>query len=330
MFGLVSRLFIKGLREKSKRGMRGAARRGTCLGKLSLGFTRRVHRDASGNIVRRPDGRPRHEPCIDPATQEYRLMAYELYVKNNWSPHKIVRRFNELKVDGSDRWSVLAIKQLLWSPALLAFSSGTRPAGNTTMNPGNGSKSETRGRNGKFFLIANLAIVPLDLWRAARRKLAEARRRSPLTGRRKSRNQRCATTLLSGTLICEYCGNELTLCRSKGKYKQMFCLNGPTGACGCRLSSSKSTRVIEDCLLGFLRDTFFSDAAFNAVVTNANALLEEEAHKPQVDTAPMKAEVRQKEAAIAKLVQRVVATDDPDICNGYDKQIAELQRAQTV
>ncbi len=77
-----------------------------------------------------------------------------------------------------------------------------------------------------------LAIVPLDLWRAARRKLAEARRKSPLTGRRKSRNQRYATTLLSGTLICEYCGNELTLCRLKGKYKQMFYLNGPTGAHG--------------------------------------------------------------------------------------------------
>lgn len=66
MFGLVSRLFIKGLREKVRRGMKGAARRGTCLGKLSLGFTRRVHRDEYGNIVYRPDGRPRHEPCIDP------------------------------------------------------------------------------------------------------------------------------------------------------------------------------------------------------------------------------------------------------------------------
>ena len=38
MFGLVSRLFIKSLREKVRRGMRGAARRGTVLGKLPLGF----------------------------------------------------------------------------------------------------------------------------------------------------------------------------------------------------------------------------------------------------------------------------------------------------
>ena len=39
IYGLVSRLFIKGLREKVRRGMKGAARRGTCLGKLPLGFT---------------------------------------------------------------------------------------------------------------------------------------------------------------------------------------------------------------------------------------------------------------------------------------------------
>jgi DNA invertase Pin-like site-specific DNA recombinase len=45
LYGLLSRLFIKGLRERVIRGMRGAARRGGCLGKLSLGFTRRARRD---------------------------------------------------------------------------------------------------------------------------------------------------------------------------------------------------------------------------------------------------------------------------------------------
>lgn len=39
MYGLVSRFFIKGLREKIKRGMKGGTRRGTTHGKLPLGFT---------------------------------------------------------------------------------------------------------------------------------------------------------------------------------------------------------------------------------------------------------------------------------------------------
>ncbi len=41
MYGLLSRLFVKSLREKVSRGMKGAARRGTCLGKPPLGFARR-------------------------------------------------------------------------------------------------------------------------------------------------------------------------------------------------------------------------------------------------------------------------------------------------
>ena len=38
VFGLVSRLFIKSLREKVMRGMKGAARRGTCLGQIVTRF----------------------------------------------------------------------------------------------------------------------------------------------------------------------------------------------------------------------------------------------------------------------------------------------------
>ncbi len=113
MFGLVSRLFIKGLREKVRRGMRGAARRGTVLGKLPLGFTRKIHRDNDGNVVCRPDGRPRHEPCIDPETQKYRVLTFELFSVKKWSPYQIARHFNDLKIDGWDGWTEAGIIKLL-------------------------------------------------------------------------------------------------------------------------------------------------------------------------------------------------------------------------
>ena len=103
IYGLLSRLFLKGLQEKVRRGMKGAARRGTCLGKPSLGFTRKVHRDVHGNVVCRPDGRPRHELCIDPATREHRLLIFQLFVEKGWSTYKIARHFNQCAIDGSTR-----------------------------------------------------------------------------------------------------------------------------------------------------------------------------------------------------------------------------------
>ena len=112
-YGLFSQLFIKQLREKVRRGMKGAARRGTCLGKLGLGFTRQICRDANGAIISRPDGLPRHKPCVDPATKPYRVEMFELFVQKNWSPCKIARRFNQLRVDGSNGWTGSSVKKLL-------------------------------------------------------------------------------------------------------------------------------------------------------------------------------------------------------------------------
>src|SRR5262249_6292945 len=63
-----------------------------------------------------------------------------------------------------------------------------------------------------------LALVPVAVWRAARKRLSPVRGASPLTGRQPSRNQKSATTLFSGTLFCGYCGEELKLIRSAGKY----------------------------------------------------------------------------------------------------------------
>jgi hypothetical protein len=83
IYGLLSRLFIKGLREKVRRGMKGAARRNTCLGKLSLGFTRRILRDAQGNVIVGPDGEPTYVRDIDPPVVHTRFRRTSFTTKND-------------------------------------------------------------------------------------------------------------------------------------------------------------------------------------------------------------------------------------------------------
>jgi DNA invertase Pin-like site-specific DNA recombinase len=108
VYGLLSRLFIKGLREKVIRGMRGAARRGGSLGKQSLGFTRRARRDEHGNVVRDKEGNPEYVPCIDPQTCGDREKLFELFLEKSWSRYQITRDFNARKVDGWDGWTEAA------------------------------------------------------------------------------------------------------------------------------------------------------------------------------------------------------------------------------
>jgi hypothetical protein len=151
------------------------------------------------------------------------------------------------------------------------------------------------------------------------------RRKSPLTGRKWSRNEKSATALFSGTLACGYCEHEITLMRS-GKYKVMGCINGPTGKHRCKLSCTKSTRIIEKCLLGFLQDRLLTEQTVDRLIARASAFLEEEARKPRVDTAPLKAEIGRREAAVKKLVVRIEKEADEALTEAYDKRVKELQR----
>ena len=172
----------------------------------------------------------------------------------------------------------------------------------------------------------SLALVPKELWRAAWLKLLRTRKAHPLTGKKWSRNQNSATTLFSGTLFCEHCENELRLNRSAGKYKVMSCLSGSTGVHDCPLTTSKSTQIIEDCLLGYIGDFILTEEVIEGLVQKANVFLEQEARKPRVDTAPMKAKLRDYQGRIKKLVKKVEKEPDEALCDGYHARIKELQK----
>lgn len=326
VFGLVSRLFIKGLKEKVRRGMKGAARRGTCLGKLSLGFTRQVCRDANGQVICRPDGRPRHKPCIDPATQPYRVEMFEMFVHKRWSLNKIAKHFNQLRVDGSNGWTRSSIRNLLAGIDAIGIFVWNRYRREYDYEQEKYVTIENPRSEWEIYKDPSLSLVPKELWRAAWLKLCRTRKAHPLTGKKWSRNQKSATTLFSGTLFCEYCNTELRLNRSAGKYKVMSCLSGSTGVHDCPLTTSKSTQIIEDCLLSYIRDSLLTEETIVGLVEKANAFLEHEARRPRVDTASTKAKLRDCSARIKKLVRKVEREPDEALCDAYDVRIKELQK----
>ena len=186
--------------------MKGAARRGTCLGKLPLGFTRQVCRDANGDIVRRPDGRPRHKPCCRSRDQAVpgadvrvvrptELVAVQDRQALQPAPSRRLERLDRLRHQEAARWGS--------TPS--ASSSGTAIGGSTTTSEEKYVTVENPRSEWEIYKDPSLAIVPKELWRAAWLKLLRTRKAHPLTGKKWSRNQNSATTLFSGTLFCEHC-----------------------------------------------------------------------------------------------------------------------------
>ena len=228
--------------------MSGATWRGTCLGKLPLGFARRVAQDKTGNPILNPDGTPKHVPCHDPSTREAVWLMYEMYCVKLWSCFRIAKRFNELKVDSSEGWTPGSIGNLLGNPASIGVFIWNRTHSEFDQEEECWVKVRNPRSDWEVYFDPKLAIISLEWWGIAKHRLAAARRKSPRTGKKPSRNQKPATTLFSGTLFCT-CGGELLLARSTGKYKSMFCPRAKIGVHGCKLTTTKSTRIIESCLL---------------------------------------------------------------------------------
>jgi len=326
VFGLLSRLFIRSLRQKVLRGMRGTARKGGSLGKPPLGFTLKLKRDEHGNVLPGRNDKPKKEPCWDPATRDDGYRLFECFAVQNRTPYWIAKEFNRLKVDGWDGWTPGGIKKMLRNPAYIGVFIWNKTRREWDLDKEQWVVVKNPRSEWEVYHDPNLALIPMDWWRTTQRKLSAARRASPITGRKRSRNQISATTLFSGTLFCKYCGGELKLIRSAGKYRVMGCFNGPTGAHACKLTTSKSTRIIEYCLLSFLRDNIVSESSIEALVAKANAIVEQEASKPQVNSAALNAEVRKKEAKLQKLVLRIEDEPDEALCIAYHKRVKQLQK----
>jgi hypothetical protein len=327
VYGLLSRLFIRSLQEKVGRGMKGAARRRTCLGKPPMGFTRKLMRDESGNPIVRPNGKPLFTWAIDPVSQQLVELLFELFVDRRMSAYAIAKQFNQQKIEGTDTWSESTIKSMLFNPAYVGVFIWNRTRREFDYDE---EKWVTVDKPRSEWVVtydSSMAIIPLAKWCAARKLLALTKRK-PSSRRPVSHNQQRATTLFSGTLVCGDCGRELMLYRSTKDYKNMYCVNGRSGIYGCKLCTSKSTRVIEDCLLGFLRDNLLTEQSIDELVARANEHMKSLASRPKVDVAPLRSQIAALQKKVDSFVRRVedLKESEEGLREGYERRIIQQQK----
>lgn len=323
---IVSRMFIASLREKVRRGMKGGHGRNTCLGKPPFGFTRKIKTDAAGRPMCHSDGKPIHELCWDPDNIEHAKRIFEMFCIEKWSLSRIAKKLNSDRVANWDGWTSGGVRKILWNPAFIGVFVWNRFRREYDPDTDRYERVLNPRKEWVVRFEKDLAVIPLDLYRAARRRLAEIRRNDPRTGKTRSRNQFAATTLFSGTLFCRDCENEIKLIRSTAKYKQMGCINGADGKHKCTLKSSKSTRTIECCLLKHLTEFVFADSTVDHLVGIANSYIDQERVKPRTDVTAKQAEARSLKRKVERLVAELELEDKQEVRTVLRASIGERQQ----
>jgi site-specific DNA recombinase len=336
IFGLVSRLYIKSARQKTRRGMEGAARRFKTHGRLDFGFTKYLQRDAKGEIIRDSEGEPVYGIAQFPEYVAIRREICEMFGLQSLSTYRLEKVLNLRKAAGWDRWCNSVIRRILYSPANIGVFIFNRYRNEPVLDE-NGD--EKLNKNGKPRMIRvqtpksdwivvyapHLAVISLDLWRVIRRRLAKNRRPSNDGVQSASRNEVCATTLFSGTLYCEACKRELTLSRGSAHGDGcMHCANGKGHLSGCTLTTHKSVRIIEKSLLDYLLNHVLTEAAVSNLVEKGNTWVERLKTEAPDAAKPIKDEIRRLQHKIKRNLQ--LAEEESEDKEGNELTAADFRK----
>jgi DNA invertase Pin-like site-specific DNA recombinase len=301
VFAMFSRFFVTQLKEKVRRGMRGAAGRRTSTGRPALGYGLVPAADAHGRPVVGADGRAVRRKAVHPPTMAHVDLAVRMLLDEHASPEDIARAFNGRAVDGSRGWTGKSIRRLLRNPVYFGFDVYNRTR--NEWDPESGKRRTVINPRPEWVVREDLALRVWDerTYRRVRRRLYEPRRASAFRGRaRRSRNEVRPTRLLSGTLACQ-CGKELKEARG-GRNAAYCCFDGLQGLHGCTTGTVKAAAILEEAVLDWVDQEVLSGDAVERIVTLANAELARQAAQPPPDAGPLAADVARLEREQGNLI----------------------------
>jgi hypothetical protein len=99
---------------------------------------------------------------------------------------------------------------------------------------------------------------------------------------------------------------------------------------GCKLSTSKSTRIVEESILSYVRAKVLTPQRIEDVVKRANDFLAVEAAKPRVDALPFERAIADLKRKRERLIDLVAESVSPDLTairtriTQFEKQLREL------
>jgi len=324
---MYNEMFVRQLREKVMRGMKGAAARGTSVGKVRIGYRLVPMKDKAGNtVMNEGKGKPVMIAEIDPDYMLHVIEAATLFGEQFKSYKWIARQFNARKVGGNDHWTGSQIRSMLACPLYIGVAIYNRTCTLFDSETGEFRVESNPRKDWIITVVPHLRGWPDELWKKVRRRAAYVRLHAPNTGRTYRAREISPAALLLGILYCEDCGAEMNLIRSTEKYKQYGCPNGTKHVGKCRMTSSKSSKICEDTVVRWLMEKALTRERMMELVTKANAFLTEEASRPKLPTAPLRATLSEAVAQEKKLMAFVLKHETDHDMSSYLKKGDELRK----
>lgn len=324
VMSLVNEDFIGQLRTKVRRGMRGAASRGTSLGRPATGYKLVPMVDPQGLPVLAGDNQPLNTYAIDEDARWVVERAFEAYAVDLLSYRTIAKEFNSERAGGDTAWTAKRVKMMLERRLYMGVL--THSTARQKRDPRSDRLTVVDLPPDQWVVtpMPHLQIISPDLWKKARLRALATRGTAPSPRQQTvRRNSVYPSTLFSGTLFCGYCGSELRL-MSSGNHRSLGCLNGKGNRHGCQLTTSKAVKIIERELLETLRHELLRPEHLQELVEQANAHLQVLAQREQVDVDALERQLRAIRASQQSLVRAIETSGEHP--EAITRRLTELEQ----
>lgn len=330
-----SEWYIDQLKAKVDRGMTDAHKHGKNVSSIPTGYKLVPRLDANGNPQTTQKGTLIRDVAVDDEAADVVRRIFEMYAYEKMSPAKIARILDKEQALGRSTWGTSSVSQLLKNDKYIGLWAWKKRR--TVTDPETNRKRVVDNSPEDWLVneFPDRQIVPAELWEAAcRRHEKVSRNTRPNKGQEQSRQSQYPNMLFD--LHCEQCGRPLQRYRSmKGKYIQLNCPNGKDGLRGCNLRSSKSLRIIEECILTHVKQHVFGDGFAEQLCVRANEHLRVEADKPPVDSKKLARDIASLTSKLKRNADRLADLDDGIAADclmanirDWERELADLKSEQ--
>lgn len=329
--GIINEYFIEQLIKKVMRGMRDLFTQGGIMGKAPVGYKDVPNLDEKGGLKISHKKHIINKRIIDECGAHLVRSVFDLFANQRQGPHTIAKILNRQGLCGKDRWTAKGVMNLLTRTSYVGVEAwGLTKA---TRNSKSGGIRQIRQTEGTALIrmVPHLRIVDDEIFKKAQEIILENKklyeeRKSTKTATPKT----CTTTLHPSILvrpICKHCNLPLVKGNSS-KHTSMRCKNGDKPLTGCKLSTYKSLRIIEEQLLSALKKKLLSSDLLKRVVNEANEELVKLARQPKTDLKPLKSALDEVSAKIKNITAFIASTQNPPKSLAGQLDELELKEAE--